>query len=102
MTTNRLLERTLGATGFKMKTRIYPFHVLRENPLAAGAGADRFSTGMQKAFGQPIGSAARVKKGQVIFEVGVEKSGIETAMQALKRASKKLPCSFTIEVKEHK
>ncbi|TKJ40223.1 50S ribosomal protein L16 [candidate division LCP-89 bacterium B3_LCP] len=102
MTTNRLLERTLGLTGFKMKLRIYPFHVLRENPIAAGAGADRFSTGMQKSFGKPIGSAARVKKGQIIFEVGVEKNGLDTARQALKRALKKLPCSCIIDVKENK
>jgi len=102
MTSNRLLEKTLSATGFKMKTRIYPHHVLRENPIAAGAGADRFSTGMQKSFGKPMGSAARVKKGQAIFEVGVDKNGLETAMQALNRASKKLPGSCTIEVKENK
>jgi len=102
MTSNRLLEKTLSATGFKMRTRIYPHHVLRENPIAAGAGADRFSTGMQKSFGKPMGSAARVKKGQAIFEVGVDKNGLETAMQALNRASKKLPGSCTIEVKEIK
>ena len=102
MTANRLLEKTFGATGFKMKTRIYPFHILRENPIAAGAGADRFSTGMQKSFGKPIGSAARVKKSQVIFEVGVDKSGLETARMALNRAAKKLPGSCTIEIKENK
>lgn len=102
MTANRLLEKTLGAVGFNLKTRIYPFHVLRENPIAAGAGADRFSTGMQKSFGKPTGSAARIKKGQIIFEVGVEKGGLEVARQALNRAAKKLPGSCTIEVKESK
>jgi large subunit ribosomal protein L10e len=102
MTSNRLLEKVLGPSGFKMKTRIYPFHVLRENPIAAGAGADRFSTGMQKSFGKPIGSAARVKKGQAIFEVGVEEAGLEVARQALNRAAKKLPGSCTIEIKEKK
>ncbi len=102
MTSNRLLEKTLGTVGFKMKTRVYPFHVLRENPIAAGAGADRFSTGMQKSFGKPIGSAARIKKGQVIFEVGVDKAGLDIARQALNRASKKLPGSCTVELKENK
>lgn len=102
MTANRLLEKTFGTAGFKLKTRIYPHQVLRENPIAAGAGADRFSTGMQKSFGKPIGSAARVKKGQAIFEVGVGKNGLEIARQALNRASKKLPGSCTIEVKENK
>lgn len=102
MTSNRFLEKTLGPTGFKFKTRIYPFHVLRENPIAAGAGADRFSTGMQKSFGKPLGSAARVKKGQIIFEIGVDKTGIEPARQAMNRAQKKLPGSCTIEVVEKK
>lgn len=102
MTSNRLLEKTLGTGNFKMKARIYPFHVLRENPIAAGAGADRFSTGMQKSFGKPIGSAARVKKGKIIFEVGVEKSGLQVARLALNMASKKLPGSCTIEIKENK
>lgn len=101
MTSNKLLEKTLGPSGFKMATRIYPFHILRENPLASGAGADRFSTGMQRSFGKPIGSAARVKKGQIIFEVGVEKPGLNTARLALKRAAKKLPGSCTIELIEN-
>src|SRR3989344_5417395 len=47
MTANRYLEKNLGKTGFHLKIRIYPHHILRENPLASGAGADRMSTGMQ-------------------------------------------------------
>src|SRR3989344_3573028 len=50
MTSNRLLEKTLGKDYF-LRLRVYPFHVLRENPLASGAGADRMSTGMKKAYG---------------------------------------------------
>jgi len=34
---NRLLEKVLGKSGYFMKIRVYPHHVLRENPLAAGA-----------------------------------------------------------------
>ena len=47
--------------GYFFQLRIYPHHILRENPLAAGAGADRMSTGMKCAFGKPISVAARVK-----------------------------------------
>ena len=101
MTSNRLLEKTLGVVGFKMKTRIYPFHVLRENPVATGAGADRFSTGMQKSFGKPIGQAARVKKGQTIITAKTDKAGLEVAKKALHRAATKLPCSCTIVVEEN-
>jgi len=37
MTCNRLLETNLGKSGYRLKIRTYPFHILRENPLAAGA-----------------------------------------------------------------
>ena len=97
MTANRVLELNLGPNGYHMKLRTYPHHVLRENPLAAGAGADRFSTGMQKAFGKPIGNAARIKKNQTVFEVNIDKSNIAFAKKALERALKKIPGSYRIE-----
>ena len=68
-TSNKLLESTLGVNGFHLKVKVYPYHVLREHALAAGAGADRFSSGMAHSFGKPIGVAARIKKGQVLFQV---------------------------------
>ncbi|MBD3309627.1 50S ribosomal protein L16 [Candidatus Woesearchaeota archaeon] len=99
---NRVLELTLGKSAYQYKIRIFPHHVLRENPLAAGAGADRMSTGMKKSYGKSVGSAARVKKGQVLFTVGVQKPHIETARKALVRAKNKLPCSCSIQVREIK
>ena len=101
-TSTKLLEANLGPTGFHIKIKVYPFHVLRENPLAAGAGADRFSTGMQRAFGKPIGNAARITKGQTVFEVSVDKANIDLAKKAIERASKKLPCSYSIQIAENK
>ena len=101
-TSNKLLETSLGLTAYHLKLRLYPYHVLRENPLASGAGADRFSTGMQRAFGKPYGNAAQVKKGDAIFLISVDKSNLELAKTALTRASKKLPCSCTIQVVENK
>ncbi len=101
-TSNRLLEKTLGVGGFHMKIHTYPFHILRENPVATGAGADRFSTGMQKSFGKPLGSAAQIKKGQTIFSISIDKANLELARKALKRAASKLPCHCTIEIKENK
>ncbi len=102
LTSNRLLETNLGKNGYRMKLMVYPHHVLRENPLAAGAGADRMSTGMQKSFGKTIGVAAQVKKGQTIFMVDVNKAGLELAKKAMKRASYKLPGSCSIEIAENK
>ena len=101
-TSNRVLEKELGKMGYFMKIMIYPFHVLRENPLASGAGADRMSTGMKKSFGKAIGAAAQVRKGQKVCIVRVNKDGIETAKSALKRVSKKIPNSYSILIKENK
>ena len=98
----RVLEKNLGPTGYFIKLKPYPFHILRENPVAQGAGADRFSTGMQKAFGKPIGNAARIKKGQTIFEVGINKANLDLARKALQRASQKMPCSCLIQVTKNK
>ncbi len=97
-TSNRVLENALGKTGYFMQMRVYPHHVLRENPLASGAGADRLSTGMAHNYGKPIGIAAQIKKGQPIFTVKTNKEHIALARRAMKRASYKLPCSCTILV----
>ncbi len=95
MTSNRILEKQLGKA-YHLKVKVYPFHVLRENPLAAGAGADRMSTGMKKSFGKAIGCAAIVKKGQTLIEVRVNKENIKLAKEAMSRAAKKFPCSCKI------
>jgi len=95
-TCNRLLEGTLGLTSYYMQVRAYPHHILRENPLAQGAGADRFSTGMQKSFGKPYGSAARIMKGQKIVTVSVNKQNLQVAKDALTRFKKKIPGSWLV------
>jgi len=102
MTSNRVLENTIGKSAYRMILMAYPHHVLRENPLAAGAGADRMSTGMQKSFGKCIGIAAQIKKGKILFRLDVNKENLELAKKALKRASYKIPCSCQITVEETK
>lgn len=101
-TSNRVLEKKIGKTGYFMKIRVFPHHVLRENPLASGAGADRMSTGMQRSFGKPIGIAAQVRKGQILMQLDVNKEHSDVAKLALKRASYKFPCKCMIEVSEKK
>lgn len=88
---NRYLVKGVGRKNFYLKIRVYPHHVLRENKLATGAGADRISSGMRQAFGRPIGTAARVKRGQKMLSVGIDEQNLEYAKEALKRASYKLP-----------
>jgi large subunit ribosomal protein L10e len=96
MSANRVLESTCGKENYYLQTRMYPHHVLRENPLASGAGADRMSTGMAFSFGKPIGVAAQIRTGKKLFTVRVNKANVETARKALKRASYKLPCHCQI------
>lgn len=84
---------------YLFKVRVYPHHVLRENALATGAGADRFQQGMRMSFGKPVGTAARVRTGQKIIEIKVNGSDINVAKMALKKASYKMPtpCKITVE-----
>ncbi len=97
MTSNRVLENSLGKE-YHLRIKIYPFHVLRENPLASGAGADRLSTGMKKSYGKSISSAARVREGQTLIELRLNKANLKLGREALSRAAKKFPCSCKIVV----
>lgn len=96
---NRLLNKVLGKEYF-LKIRVYPHHILRENKMLTGAGADRMQQGMQRAFGKPISVAARVGKGQKIFTVSVGDKNLEIAKRALKNAKPRLPGKYTIEVEK--
>jgi len=95
---NRVLMNKLGNAYF-LRVVPYPHTILRENKMIFGAHADRLQDGMRRAFGKPIGSAARVKAGQPIIEVGVNENAIEVAKEALKLGQDKLPipCSIVIE-----
>lgn len=97
---NKILAAKIGVSNYHFKIRPYPHHVLRENPLAAGAGADRFSTGMKHSYGKPIGLAARVKEGQVLLEVMTDKKHIEAAKKALQQAKYKFSIRGQIAVRE--
>ncbi|MEM4244897.1 MAG: 50S ribosomal protein L16, partial [Candidatus Nanoarchaeia archaeon] len=85
-------------SNFRLKLKLYPHHVLRENKMLTGAGADRMQSGMQHAFGRPVGLAARVKKGQVVFSAEVDSDGVDVARNALAMAKPRLPGKFTIQV----
>jgi len=96
-TSNRVLEKSVGKE-YHLRLKIYPFHILRENPLASGAGADRLSKGMKLSYGKIIGCAARVKEGQTLLELRINKGNVKVAREALNRAAKKFPCPCKIQV----
>ena len=95
---NRLMQRTAGRLGYHLKLRVYPHQIVRENPMATGAGADRVQSGMRNAFGKPISVEAIVKKGQRIITIDVQEKNFEDAKIALKRAGMKLPVPCKIVV----
>ncbi len=86
----RYLQEKLGENFF-LKVLLLPHVVLRENKMIFGAHADRLSDGMRRAFGKPIGTAARVEPEKPIMIVRVNENGLEAAKEALKRGSAKLP-----------
>jgi len=100
VSSNRQLLKDFGEKGYFMRVRPYPHHVIREHKMATGAGADRISSGMSMAFGRPVGTAARVKRGSSVIIVRVNKDGVEKAKEALRKASHKLPTPSRIDMEE--
>lgn len=97
----RKLSELLG-NNYRLQIRVFPHHVLRENKMLTGAGADRMSTGMQQSFGKPTGIAARVRNKQAIFTVYVDNDGVAKAKIALDYCSYKLPCKTGLVIEENK
>jgi large subunit ribosomal protein L10e len=98
MAINRYLNKHLGKDGYFIKIRAYPFQILRENKQAQGAGADRVSQGMSHSFGRNIGRAIRVRPGQKIISVLVDKPHVEIAKKGLERANAKIAARLSIRV----
>jgi len=94
---NKYLMNTLGRDEYFLKILVYPHHVMRENPMATGAGADRLQEGMRRSFGKPVGFAAQVKSGQRVITIKVPEGKGDVAKEALRRAKFKLPCRAKIE-----
>jgi len=89
----------LGQYYFAVK--VYPHHILRENKMLTGAGADRMQTGMQLSFGAAVGRAALVKKGKEIFVVGVNSEKAQKAARTyFEKIKAKLPCTTRILVEK--
>lgn len=90
----------VGRPNYHLKLKTYPHQVIRHKSLATGAGADRFQSGMKKAFGKPVGTAARVKEGQEIMFIKTDEKNIDKAKVALYKAGRKLPCKVEITFKK--
>jgi large subunit ribosomal protein L10e len=91
---------SLGEEGYYLIVKTYPHIVLRENKMIATAGADRLQEGMRKAFGKPIGVAARVEIGTTVLELHVKTADLEKGKSALHAAKTKLPMLTSVRISE--
>ena len=93
---NKQLENTFG-NQFYFLVKVVPHHILRENKMLTGAGADRMQTGMQLSFGKAIGRAALVPPGKEIFTIAVEtEKAASEARKILEKIRAKLPGKMRI------
>ncbi len=93
----KYLEKKIPKNFF-IRVRAYPHHVLRENKQITGAGADRLQKGMRMAFGKPIGRAAQVYPGKIMFEVVSYKRYENVVREAMRRAAMKMPGHYKVRV----
>ena len=87
---NKFLDTKAGPTGYFMKLLKYPHHVLREKPIATGAGADRYSQGMAHPFGKPVGTAIQAHAGDRLVMLKISKEHLEIGKLALKKFTRKI------------
>lgn len=93
MLMTKQLDERLPAM-YYMELKIHPHHILRNNKTAAGAGADRLSSGMSRSFGTVEGRAAMVRAGSPIFIVYcADENAARNVREAFQMTKAKLPCA---------
>ena len=97
----RHLDIICGKENWFMKIRAVPHHVIREKPLATGAGADRFQQGMGHGFGKPYGHACQVKIGKILMSFYVNQEHVAAAKEAARKATCKMPMRCETLVKKN-
>ena len=95
---NATIREASGELGYALRVHKYPHNILRENKQATGAGADRVSQGMRLSFGKNVGTAARVKKNDVIVSIHTSAEFYLVARNALRKAGMKFPSPTHIRV----
>lgn len=94
---HRFMTELIGKD-YYFEVNVFPHHILRENKMITGAGADRMQTGMALSFGQSMGRAALVKEGQRIFTIAMSTTKAEqTVRKLISSCRAKLPCKIHIE-----
>ncbi len=96
---NRFLTEGVGKE-FYFEVKPYPHHIIRENKMLTGAGADRMQTGMALSFGKSMGRACLMRRGETIFIIGVNGQKNEALARKLVGSIRaRMPCSMHVETK---
>lgn len=99
---NRFLTQQMKKE-FYFELKPYPHHVIRENKMLTGAGADRMSTGMALSFGRTTGRAALIKENSILFIIAFNgKENEQVVRKLLKAVKSRLPCKILIETEYKK
>lgn len=92
MLLTKQLDERLPNT-YYLQVKVHPHHIQRNNKTAAGAGADRMSTGMSRSFGDVEGRAALVSAGAPLFVINCEnEAAARQVREVLAMTRSKLPC----------
>lgn len=87
----KVLDEKLPNT-YYLQVKVHPHHLLRNNKMAAQAGADRLSSGMSRSFGNIEGRAAIVRSGSDIFVVWcADENAARVAREAMGMIKSKIP-----------
>lgn len=98
--TNKYLEKHMAGAYYYV-VRVYPHHVIRENKMISGAGADRLQKGMRASFGRPTDRAARLSKGTEVFTLYTTKANVAHVKNAFTKAKRKLSGSYSFVVESN-
>lgn len=98
--TNKYFEAHMAGAYYYI-VRVYPHHVIRENKMISGAGADRLQKGMRQSFGRPTDRAARLSKGTELFTIYTYKANVAHVKTAFAKARRKLSGSYSVVVEDN-
>lgn len=96
----KFLETKIGLLNYFLKVLVYPHQVIREKPIATGAGADRYSRGMAASFGKPVTSAVQTRENGRLIMLKINRKNLEIGKHALKKFGLKISTPVRIEVEQ--
>lgn len=99
---HRFLTEQVGKD-YYFEIKPVPHHILRENRMITGAGADRMQTGMALSFGVAMSRAALIKAGKMLFKIAVLNPRHEQIARTLIYSAKtKIPCKIHLDTVKKK